>query len=72
VRKFLFILTGILFFYVIRLFFKIVMRSIVVKQPSSDTSTGQTIFTHKSGKSYNTDREIEDAKFVEIGAESSK
>jgi len=72
VRKIFLVLTGILMFYVVRIFFKRIKRSVERQSYGSGGREPETVLTGGKGRSFNTDRVIEEADYTEIDGDSGK
>ena len=72
-RKVLIVLTGIIFFYIVRVFFKSIKRQAARSSKNFGTqdNTGSGIRINK-GKSFISDRVIEEADYIEISGDPAK
>lgn len=72
-RKVLIVLTGIIFFYIVRVFFKGLKREATRRSGNFGTqdNTGGEPRVNK-GKSFLSDRVIEDADYIEISGDPAK
>ncbi len=72
-RKVLIVLTGIIFFYIVRVFFRSIKRQATRNSGNfgtqNDTGSGNRV---NKGKSFISDRVIEEADFVEISGDPAK
>ncbi len=72
-RKVLIVLTGILFFYIVRVFFKSIKKQATRSQGNfgtqNDAGSGNRV---NKGKSFISDRVVEDADYVEISGDPAK
>ncbi len=68
-RKIFLIITGILMFYIVRIFFKR-LKNAAMATPSGgqqvNSGNAGTLFSLTKGRAYPTDRVIEDATYTEI------
>jgi hypothetical protein len=70
VRKVLIVLTGIIFFYIVRVFFKSIRRQ--AARNSSSFGTQDSDVRVNNGKSFISDRVVEEADYVEISGDPAK
>jgi hypothetical protein len=70
VRKVLIVLTGIIFFYIVRVFFKSIRRQ--AARNSSNFGTRDSDVRVNNGKSFISDRVVEEADYVEISGDPAK
>lgn len=72
-RKVLIVLTGIIFFYIVRVFFKGLKREATRRTDNFGTQDNpETGMRVEKGKSFLSDRVIEDADYVEINGDPVK
>ncbi len=69
-RKVLIVLTGIIFFYIVRVFFKSIRRQ--AARNSSSFGTQDSDVRVNNGKSFISDRVVEEADYVEISGDPAK
>lgn len=69
-RKVLIVLTGIIFFYIVRVFFRSIKRQAARNSGNFSTQDSDTQ-VHK-GKSFISDRVVEDADYIEISGDPAK
>lgn len=69
-RKVLLVLTGIIFFYIVRVFFKSIRRQ--AARNSSNFGTQDSDVRVNNGKSFISDRVVEEADYVEISGDPAK
>ena len=69
-RKVLIVLTGIIFFYIVRVFFKSIRRQ--TARNSSNFGTQDSDVRVNNGKSFISDRVVEEADYVEISGDPAK
>jgi len=70
VRKVLIVLTGIIFFYIVRVFFRSIKRQ--ATRNSGNFDRKDTENRVKKGNAFISDRVIEDADYVEISSDPAK
>lgn len=71
-RKIFLVLTGILMFYAVRILFKRLKRTADGHSYKERMREPQTVLSGGKGRSFQTDRVIEDAEFTEISGDSVK
>lgn len=69
-RKVLIVLTGIIFFYIVRVFFRSIKRQ--ATRNSGNFDRKDTENRVKKGNAFISDRVIEDADYVEISSDPAK
>lgn len=71
-RKIFLVLTGILMFYAVRILFKKLKRTADRQSYRERMGESQTVLSGGKGRSFQTDRVVEDAEYTEISGDSVK